>query len=378
MSATQLPAPLLVTQPAELEALVEKLSQEPFVAVDTEANSLFAYQEQVCLIQFSIPEQDFLVDPLALDDLSPLSTIFCDPNIEKIFHAAEYDLIIMKHDFDFEFVNLFDTMLAARILGIKSVGLSSILKEQFGVVANKKYQRADWGRRPLIPEMLAYAQLDTHFLIPIRDQMKSKLIDKGRWDLAIEDFTRVCQATAIQTAKKGNDCWRIHGVRDLQPYQVSILNELCAYRDQKAQSSDRPLFKVISDRTLVNISMDGPETMRELERVPGVSPKQARWIGKGLLSAVRRGLKTNPPKPPRRVRPSDQFLNRYDNLKRWRKNTAQKMRVESDVILPKNILSDLATNNPQTKTELHTLLATVPWRRDHLGDEIFKVLKASR
>ncbi len=377
MSASKLPDPILVTRPAELKSLVEKLSLEPMVAVDTEANSLFAYQERVCLIQFSIPGYDYLVDPLAID-VSPLSVIFCDPNIEKIFHAAEYDLIVMKHDFDFEFVNLFDTMLAARILGIKSVGLSSLLKDQFGVVANKKYQRADWGRRPLLPEMLTYAQLDTHFLIPIRNQMKSKLMAKDRWNLAVEDFTRACRVTGNQTEKKGNDCWRIHGVRDLQPYQVSILNELCAYRDRKAQSLDRPLFKVISDRALVNISMEGPESIRELERVAGVSPKQARWIGKGLLSAVRRGLKTKPPKPPRRVRPSDQFLHRYDNLKRWRKNTAQKMQVESDVILPKNILTELATNNPQTLAEMQPILATVPWRWDHFGEDIFKVLKASR
>ena len=162
--------------------------KNPVVAVDTESNSLYAYQERVCLIQFSIPNQDYLVDPLALEDLSALAPLFNSSKIEKIFHAAEYDIIMLDQDFGFDFENLFDTMVAARILGWKAVGLGSILKDQFGIEVEKKYQRANWGKRPLSKDMLVYAQLDTHYLISLRERIKSDLENIGRWPLAKEDF----------------------------------------------------------------------------------------------------------------------------------------------------------------------------------------------
>lgn len=177
---------------APLRALAEKLAAEPLIAVDTESNSLHAYQERVCLIQFSIPSGDFLVDPLSLDTLAPLAPLFADPKYEKIFHAAEYDLICLKRDFDFTFTNLFDTMFAARILGRNKVGLGSILEEEFHVVLNKKYQRADWGQRPLPSYLLAYAQLDTHYLIPLRTRLREQLRQRNLWPLAEEDFNRLC------------------------------------------------------------------------------------------------------------------------------------------------------------------------------------------
>ena len=150
MNSTSLPKPVMITRPQALSKMANRLGSEPILAVDTESNSLFAYQERVCLIQFSTPQEDFLVDPLALDDLSPLERLFADPQIEKIFHAAEYDLITLKRDFKFDFENLFDTMVAARILGWEEIGLGSILKAEFDVELNKRYQRANWGRRGAI------------------------------------------------------------------------------------------------------------------------------------------------------------------------------------------------------------------------------------
>ncbi|NIP41806.1 MAG: ribonuclease D, partial [candidate division Zixibacteria bacterium] len=180
----------MVRKPNTLQQVANILYQEPIVAVDTEANSLYAYQEQVCLIQFSTRDKDYLVDPLAINDLSPLASLFASHKTEKIFHAAEYDLIVLDRDFGFEFNNLFDTMLAARILGWKKVGLASILQSHFGIKPNKRYQRANWGKRPLPDEMLTYAQLDTHFLIPLREKLYQELMEVDRWDLAEEDFQR--------------------------------------------------------------------------------------------------------------------------------------------------------------------------------------------
>ena len=216
-------APRLVTRQAEFEKVVEKLLAQPVVAVDTESNSLYAYREQVCLIQFSIPKQDYLIDPLALRDISALGEVFESARIEKIFHAAEYDLLVLQRDFGFKFSNLFDTMVAARILGRKRVGLGSLLEDEFNVKLEKKYQRANWGRRPLPPEMLNYACLDTHYLIALRNLLKKELKSNGRWQLAEEDFARLSQVMGTPPEPQGVDVWRISGVYDLTPKQVAIL-----------------------------------------------------------------------------------------------------------------------------------------------------------
>src|SRR5512137_2175626 len=157
MPDPELPPPALIANPSDLTALLHDLEQTPVVAVDTESNSLFAYWEQVCLIQFSTPAVDYIVDPLALPDLSALGPLFANPRQQKIFHAAEYDIICLKRDYGFEFANLFDTMAAARTLGLPQVGLGPILEARFGVKTNKKHQRANWGHRPLSPEQLDYA-----------------------------------------------------------------------------------------------------------------------------------------------------------------------------------------------------------------------------
>jgi len=375
MSLETLPDPILVHNRVNLNALVDTLSRQALVAVDTEANSLYAYQERVCLIQFSTPDDDYLVDPLVLGDLSPLGSIFCNPKIEKIFHAAEYDILLLKRDFNFRFNNIFDTMVAARILGWESVGLSSILQSQFGITVNKKYQRANWGKRPLPTEMLIYAQLDTHYLIRLRNQLRSELISKRRWDLAEEDFHRGSQIDINDHVKKTKNCWRINGVQDLNQQQTAILHELCLFREQVAEAADRPLFKVINDTSLVKIATSMPGSLMELENIHGISLKQARWIGKGLISAVQRGKKKHPPRQQKARKPDDQHLDRIKQLRLWRKTKARCLNVESDVVLPKDLLLELASENPQTQEEINKILKPVPWRLNKFGEEILHLLQ---
>src|SRR3989338_7284646 len=185
---TELPPPVLVADAASLRTLVAELQTEPVVAVDTESNSLHAYRERVCLLQFSSCTRDYIVDPLQLRDLSPLGGLFADPRQQKVFHAAEYDLLCLKRDYQFEINEVFDTMLAARILAWPQVGLAPILETRFGVQVDKKHQRADWGRRPLTAAQLDYARIDTHFLIPLRDMLLTELTALGRLEEAREDF----------------------------------------------------------------------------------------------------------------------------------------------------------------------------------------------
>ena len=232
-----LPPPVWVATQTELRALVKELSQHSSVAVDTESNSLHAYHEQVCLIQFSTADTDYLVDPLALDDISSLEKIFSSSKIEKIFHAAEYDLICLKRDFDFSVTNIFDTRWAVRVLGYAKDGLDGLLGEKFNVKVNKKYQKADWGRRPLPPEQINYARLDTHYLLPLKDMLQAELEEKGLLQLACEDFERACDVE-IPTAKPV--LWaRMSNNHNFTPRELTILKEVYECREQIAEQLDR-------------------------------------------------------------------------------------------------------------------------------------------
>lgn len=362
-----------ITKPGGLKRLAHLLADQPIIAVDTESNSLFAYREQVCLIQFSTPEADYLLDPLALTDLSPLGPIFADPHVQKTFHAAEYDLLCLKRDFGFGFSNLFDTMLAARILGRKEVGLGSILEAEFGIQVDKRQQRANWGQRPLPGHLLDYASQDTHYLIPLKERLEHQLKQKGLLPLAEEDFRRVCQVEVTPENGK-NACWRVNGVHKLSPQQVAVLQQLCVYRDEVARSRNRPLFKVISDHTLHAIASNLPSNLDELKTLPGMTNHQLSRHGKALLQAVQRGLQAEPVHPPRNVRPDDRFLARVEVLKQWRKLKAHELEVESDIILPRDLLHVLAARNPQEMGALSECLSDVPWRRERYGEEILKVL----
>ena len=374
MHRVDLPTPELIKTTRALEDLAAHLSQEPVLAVDTESNSLYAYQEQVCLIQFSTTGADFLVDPLAIKDLSALAPVFASPAVEKVFHAAEYDILTMKRDFGFEFACLFDTMVAARVLGWKNIGLGSILDEQFGVRLNKRLQRANWGRRPLPMDMLAYARLDTHYLIPLRDRLQADLEASGRWDLAAEDFERLRFVNGRGAEDAADTCWRISGAYDLSPQRAAVLQQLCLYRDKVARSMDRPLFKVINDRTLLAIAESTPANIRELRQLPGMTNGQVNRHGEALLEAVARGLRSEPVYPPRSPRPDDEYLDRVEALRYWRKTAARQMGVSSDVVLPRDLLYAIASRNPRTQRDLEGILEQVPWRLERFGEQILEVL----
>jgi ribonuclease D len=375
MSVVNLTKTDLVTHPAELEKLAGLLLEEPVIAVDTESNSLYAYRERVCLIQFSTPEADFLVDSLALKDLSPLAPIFANPNQEKVFHAAEYDIFCLKRDYAFQFEELFDTMLAARILGMKAVGLGNLLESEFGVTVDKRYQRANWGQRPLPDHLLNYARLDTHYLIALRDRLGKELKKRQLWSLAQEDFLRLAKIEPEPSFNtKPPDCWHVRGVFDLNPQQAAILHELCQYRQGVAASADRPLFKIINDHTLVAIASEAPGSLKELSQIQGMTPKQIRRHGKQLLQAVHRGQRAAPLYPPKTERPSQQYLMRLDRLRNWRKKAAQDMGVPSDVVLPRDLMYSLAAQNPGDYPSLTTVMQDVPWRLERFGEQILVTL----
>ena len=370
-----LPPPVWVATQTELNALIQLLSKQESVAVDTESNSLHAYHEQVCLIQFSTEDTDYLVDPLALDDLSSLGKIFDSSKVEKIFHAAEYDLICLKRDFNFSVTNIFDTRWAVRVLGYARDGLDGLLAEKFDVKVNKKYQKSDWGKRPLTPEHINYARLDTHYLLPLKNMLQAELEEKGLLQLACEDFERACE---VEIPQGKPVLWeRMANNHGFSPRELTILKEVYECRERIAEELDRPPFKVMGDKQLFDIARLTPQYLDELFGL-GLSNRQVKRWGKAVLGAVEKGQKAPLVKPQQPERPNEAFLSRLDALKTWRKNVARKMQVESDVVLPRQLMELIAERAPRNMQELSDLLSDSPWRLARFGPQILKVAKGRR
>ncbi len=294
---------IFVDTPVALQHMLRQLQDSPLVAVDTESDSLYVYFEKVCLVQLSIPGADYLVDPLRVD-IAPLGALFASQDCEKIFHAASYDILCLKRDYGFTFANIFDTMIAARILGWKRYGLAAILEERFGVRIDKRLQRYNWGVRPLPAAALQYARSDTHYLLPLRELQVRELQARGKWTEAQRTFAR---ETCIEPVIKSFDTegfWRIPGVWQLDPLGRAVLRELYILRENLAREMDWPPFKVISNATMVQLALDRPSSQSGLDRVKGLSRHIRKRYADKLLDAITRGRRAPAPSPPGTVRSS--------------------------------------------------------------------------
>jgi ribonuclease D len=373
----RLPPFKFVQTPREWQACLESIQAEPRLAIDLEANSLYAYRETVCLIQISIPGQDYIIDPMAGLDLGGLGEIIKDGSIGKVFHAAEYDLILLKRQYDWVLHNLFDTMWAVRILGYERCGLANILADFYGVKLNKRHQKANWSKRPLSESMLAYAQMDTHFLLALRERLSSELEAAGCLEEAQEIFVEQSQ---IQLNTNGFDpdaFWAINGVKDLNREQQKIVKALYVFRDQQAKRQDRPLFKVFADRTIMELALAAPKYVDQLPAIHGMSKGQIRRYGRQIVRIIGEAPRDPVPKKPSNnsQRPPEPVARRYEKLRNWRKTRAQARGVESDVILSRGTLWDLARINPRSADDLGNVNSLGPWRREMYGEELLRVLR---
>ncbi|MCP4417063.1 MAG: hypothetical protein GY805_10600 [Chloroflexi bacterium] len=369
------PHKLITTQPNWYLCL-QKLQTEPRLAIDLEANSMYAYREEVCLIQITVPGQDYIIDPLGIKDLGGLGEIIEDGQVEKVFHAAEYDLTLLKRQFDWQVVNLFDTMWAARILGYERYGLASMLEAIYNIKLNKRYQKSNWCKRPLSSEQRAYAQHDTHHLLHLRDHLEQELIAAGRCEEATETFAQQTQVKLNDNKFAPNDFWSINGAFDLTRQQQAVLKELTIYRDKEARQRNQPLFKIFHDKTLIGLAQTTPSSISALRNIHGMSAGQTRRYGRQLINIIRKGLQAPHPAFPKRTkRPPEAAVNRYDKLHTWRKQTAKKRGVESDVIISRTALWAIAHNNPQNKSELGQIEEVGAWRCQTYAQDILSVLR---
>jgi ribonuclease D len=367
--------PVLVDLPETFDLMLGGLAGEPVLGLDTESDSLYRYFHRVCLIQVSTRQADYVVDPLRLPDLAPLGALLADPGVEKVFHAAENDILVLKRGFNFKFAHVFDTMLAARILGYRRVGLAALLNEKFGVELDKRTQLTDWGHRPLTPEQLNYACLDSHYLPSLRDLLKEDLISRGRWREAQEAFANLPDTPYIAKSFDPEGFWRCREARGLNPTELAVLRELYLWRDGQARAMDRPPFKVASDECLVRLSREQPARLAELH----LGGWQVRHFGGAILASIARGKTAPAPQPPNRHFNKEHRLDpatvtRYDRLRVWRGQRAAERGVEADVVLTNEALLTIARAAPTSLAMLDELAVMGPWKLEEYGADILAVI----
>jgi ribonuclease D len=384
--------PHLVYNQKAFAQMLTRLRRCHLLAIDTESDSYFAYTPKVCLIQITICADpvaqdptnvvDYLVDTLRLNDIAPLGAIFAQPHTEVVMHAADNDILLLRRDFGFHFQKIFDTQLAARILGWPGVGLAAILEERFGVISDKRMQRTNWANRPLTPQQIAYAQMDTHYLLSLRDLLIDELHVAGRLDEAQDAFSRLAQLDATEWSAPQRSFWQMKAGRSVERSNTGVLEALWELREKEAQRLNRPPFKVLSDDALVNLAAQQPTTMQELASTPGLSEAQRKRYGESILRAIRDGqARPLPPFPAPPVRP-ESLLDRgrlasYERLRRWRTETAQGRGVAPEIIFSNETLLEIVQRAPASEAELTVTPGVGPWKAKTYGASVLALLSAS-
>ena len=279
----------LIENQHDFVKLIGNLEKSAHVAIDTESNSFYAYFNRICLIQISTEQQDYIIDPFLAGDIEGFGKILSNPDIEKIFHAAANDIAGLKRDFKFTVNNIFDTSVAAKILGYRQLGLAPILLEHFGISLNKKWQRYDWGRRPLRNEQIEYARFDTHFLIPLRHKFVAELEGKELLGAASEAFEKLCLQQITEKHFRPGDFLHIYGAQSLDVVGKRILKALYLFREKEARRRDRAPFRILTNDTLLRLALQRPRNLQDFAKIKGI-PRiyTASHTAVRLLELIRR------------------------------------------------------------------------------------------
>ncbi len=358
---------------------MERLASEPVVALDTEASSFHRYQERVCLIQLSTRDQTWLVDPLALPDIDPLGKALADPRIEWVIHDADYDLRMLKRAGGHRAERVFDTLVAAELLNEPELGLAANLKKHFDVTLDKRFQKADWSKRPLSADMLAYAAMDTAYLIALRDIFKQRLEEKGRWAWAEEEFAHLVGIPFENTGEEEPGFLRMKGAKALKPRQLAVLREVHAWRESLAERLDRAPFMVLGNDTLLDLSINPPTDLADLGQRKGVGENTLQRNGAAILKAVQRGMELPKDQWPRVERPKrwdrdDDYEDRLKRLKVVREQLMLEHDLRPGIVSPNHVLSEIARLLPRTPDELAALPGIRRWQVGLFGERFLSAI----
>jgi ribonuclease D len=376
----------LIEKVADLEVLARDLADESVVAFDTEADSFYHYFDKTCLVQVSTRRKIFLIDPIAMggpEALAPLGPVFASPDIRTIFHAAEYDLYVLKRDCRFTFANLFDTMICAQLLGYPAIGLAAIAERHFDVRLPKDEQRSDWSARPLRETQLHYAAADVAYLIPLAERLERELKKAKRIAWAEQEFRALERREWPEREFDKLGYLRIKSARGLDSESLSVLRELYLVRDRRAREIDRPAFKVLGNRTLLEVAQRRPANERELAEMKGVTELILRRFGRDILAAVERGNKKAHGPIPRleggngRRRMDRRAERRLEALKRWRSERARELALDPGVLCPNTALEAIAFDDPETPADVAALPEVKPWFASAFADEVIGALRSA-
>ena len=363
--------PLLVSDDASFKNLIDELRNERSVAVDTEAASYHRYVDRVYLVQISSPTVTAIVDPLAVRNLKPLGKMLSDPEVEILFHDGDYDLRVFDRDYGFHARNLFDSRIAAQLLGESGIGLGPLLNKYFGIVVDKKLQRADWSRRPLTAEMTQYAAADTAHLLALKEELSGQLEACGRLDWAKEEFKRL-ESVRWTASTNGDGFLRIKGAKALTPRSLSVLKSVYEWREAKAASMDRAPFRVLGNEAMSALARETPTSTKRLRDLRGLPSSAARRYGDELVGAVQAGLNTPPGKKPKierskRPKMTKSAQRKLENLKALRQQKAKDLGIEVGVLCPNGTLQAIARAAPSNVTELRKVNDLRRWQCAALG-----------
>jgi ribonuclease D len=371
--------PLYLDTSSTVDSFLATIANAPILALDTEGASFHRFVDRIYLLQLSTREQTAIIDPIPIGTPPRLGALLEGRDVEVVFHDADYDLRLLQQDYGWHVRNIFDTRVAAQLLGLRAFGLAALLERYFGVKLDKKHQRADWSMRPLTQGMLDYAAQDTIHLLELRDRLKHDLEHAGRWEWAREEFA-LLEGTKWGDEDPANSFLRLKGARDLTRRELAVLRELVPWRDSIARQLDRATFRVVGNEQLLEIARQQPATREALGAIKGMPRGILESRGAEVLDAVRRALAVPEaelprfPKAPRWDR-DPEFDARVSALKTVRDETATRLDLDPGVLCARERLEAVARKNPKTPTDLDTVSELRHWQRSVLGEGFLKVLE---
>jgi ribonuclease D len=371
--------PIYIDTTPAADSFLSAVEQSTTIAVDTEGASFHRFVDRIYLLQMSTRDLTAVLDPLAIGKPAALGHVLESDRIEKVFHDADYDLRLLHQDYGWNTRRLFDTRVAAQLLGIRAFGLAALLERAFGLKLDKKHQRADWSMRPLPRDMLDYASQDTMYLLELRNRLAAELESAGRWSWAAEEFERLEGTRWEQPEGEDTGYMRIKGARDLDRRELAIFRELVRFRDGIARELDRATFRVAGNEALFAVAKERPQSLEALAAIKGVPRGIAERRGSEMLAAVRRGMEVPEdqlpkfPRAPRWDRDAD-FDNRVNALRTAREETAQRLGLDPGFLCAREKLETIARKRPKTLEELAEVPDLRRWQIEVLGPAFLKAL----
>lgn len=346
----------MIADSATLEEFVDRISELPVVALDTEADSLHCYFEKLCLIQVSTPSEHVLIDPLAGVPMQPFLDCLEDKRV--IFHGADYDLRLFRRNHRFEPREIFDTMIAARLCGLEQLGLAALVEKYFGVTLCKASQKANWAIRPLPEQMVDYAINDTRYLFEIAAALEENLHQLARWDWFVESINRMVAASREVRERDESTVWRISGSAKLSARAQSILRVLWFWRDAEARSWNRPPFHVIGNEDLLRVSERA--SSNQAFSIPRMTNRRRRSFEVALALALQIPEAEWPKMERKRgKRRTNEEVRFFDELKVVRDRVAAELQLDPSIIAPRGAMEAVASNIQSS--------ALMNWQRKLIG-----------